>query len=130
VFEMSIAPRALNAQAPPDPEAVEPALMTVAEAAARLGRTEKQVRADLEHGTLAGFKPGGLRASRWAVYRWSVDELAGGQRGVDPVALAQKFRRFYRIQLEKIALDVEQGKLAQEIEDDLRASTLCREPVR
>lgn len=117
---MSIAPRAQTAQAPPDPEALEPALMTVAEAAAVLGLSAKQVRALLEDARLAGFKPGGLDGSRWAVYRWSVEGMAAGQKGIDPDALAGKFRRIARLHAESAALELE-------IEDDLRASTICRD---
>ena len=114
---MSILKNARLAQAPEDPE---PALMTVAEAAAALGRTEKQVRASLERGDLSGYKPGGLHSSRWAVRRWSVEAAAAGQRGVDPDALAGKFRRHARLTAELTALD-------QEIEDALRDSTVMRD---
>lgn len=107
-------------KAPPDPEALEPALMTVAEAAAVLGLSAKQVRALLEGARLAGFKPGGLDGSRWAVYRWAVEGMAAGQKGVDPDALAGKFRRWARLTADLAALTLE-------IEDDLRASTVCRD---
>ena len=101
----------------------EPALLTVAQAARALGWTEKAVRAALERSFLDGFKPGGLRSSRWAVYRWSVESLAAGQRGVDPDALAGKFRRWARLTADLTALTLE-------IEDDLRASTVYRDAGR
>jgi len=91
--------------------------MTVAQAAAALGWSEKRDRSALERTFLAGFKPGGLRASRWAVYRWSVEQRGDGRRGVDPDALAGKFRRYARLTAELTAL-------TQEIEDDLRDSTV------
>jgi hypothetical protein len=116
-----------TAQAPPDPEVVEPALMTVAQAAAALGWSDKQVRSALDRNVLAGFKPGGLDGSRWAVYRWSVEELAGGQRGLDPEALAGKFRRWTRLRSELQVLEAEAAKLGLEIEDALRQSTICRD---
>ena len=109
------------AQAPADPEAVEPALMTVAQAAAALGWSEKQVRSALERTFLAGFKPGGLRSSRWAVYRWSVEERGSGRRGVDPGALAGQLRELARLHAEAAALELK-------IEDALRDSTIMREP--
>ena len=113
-----VAPTAQTAQALPiDPE---PALLTVAQAAAVLGWTEKAVRAALERRFLDGFKPGGLPGSRWSVYRWSVEAVAAGQRGVDPDALAGKFRRYARLTAELTAL-------TQEIEDDLRDSTVMRD---
>ena len=117
---MSILKNARLAQAPEDPE---PALMTVAEAAAALGRTEKQVRASLERGDLSGYKPGGLRSSRWAVYRWSVEERGSGRRGVDPGALAGQLRELVRLHAEAAALELK-------IEDALRDSTIMREPGR
>lgn len=114
------------AQAPPAGDVLdtlEPALLTVAQAAAVLGRTEKQTRALLETGRLAGFKPGGRHGSRWAVYRWAVEGLAAGEQGIVPGVLAGKFRRFARLQAELTAL-------ALEIEEDLQAASLCREPGR
>jgi hypothetical protein len=113
---------------PPDDPEPEPT-MSVAEAAARLGWTEERVRLALRSDTLRGVKPGGLEGSHWAVFRWSVDALLGGGPGLIPADLAQKFRRWSRLRSELIALESEAVLLGQEIEDDLRAASPCRDGV-
>ena len=115
-----LAPPALLAQAVPDDPEPEPTL-TVREAAALLGLTDDQVRLALQTGRLRGVKPGDRPQSHWAVFRWSVDALLAPEApGLIPAALAEKFRRFSRKTTELLAL-------GQEIEDDLRAASPCRD---
>ena len=98
-----------TAQDPPP----EPATVSVKDAARELGCTEKQVRLALLRDSLGGFKPGGLKMSRWRVLRASLDALKGavGPEAPDPAA-APGLARFRRLRAELVLL-------LERVEDEL-----------